>query len=430
MSGVHEATALMSAAAIDEAAARICAQSAELRSRGASERLKHLGDLLECFRDPESRARRDLESRLPAATGFTPETLRAGIELGFAPWTADALERLYAAEVAPHGSASQVRSSGAPHTAVLLAGSIPMPSVLSIVLPLAIGSPVLCKPASRDDTTARIVADALGEIDPFLAECVAITPFDAQNDDASSAFFSAPCVSATGSDETIDAIHRWLGPHQRRVLYRHRVSVAVVDLANVTREDVVQLALDIALWDQLGCLSPVVFHLVGGAEGADEDFAAALATELAALETRLPRGAIDPAAAVVIANERADAEMRAALGQPVSLHASEGTHWTVVLEHSAESRPAPLHRFIRLVALPDRVALREALGRLVPHLAGVALVGFRDRREEIVDVCVEFGASRVCEAGRLQAPPIDWKRDNQPLLLGMTSLATVEVATD
>ncbi len=419
----------MSAKAIERAAGELTRRGEELRALPTREILKRLGDVLECFRDANSDARRALEAALPEATGFTPATLREGLDRGFGLWTGESLERLHYDEIGATRFNSSLRATGAEYTAVLLAGSIPMPSVLSILLPLAVGSPVLCKPASRDLATPSIVHDALRGVDPLLADCVAIAPFDAQDEEASRAFFSAPCVCATGSDETIAAVEGRLDAGQRRLLYRHRVSIAVVDLSGVTRDEVAHLALDVALWDQLGCLSPIVFYLVGGTTGDDEAFATALSNELARLEERLPRGEIDAAAAALITNERADAEMRAALDQRVVVHESEGTQWTVVLEQSAHVRPAPLHRFIRLVSLRDRGALREALANLVPHLAGVALAGFGESRAEVVDLALRHGASRVCRAGDLQAPPIDWKRDNQPLLLGLTTLANVETDT-
>ncbi|MCP5045212.1 MAG: hypothetical protein GY944_29650 [bacterium] len=396
-----------------------------LDERNDHEIVQCIGQVRERFRDPTSSCRRELEAKLPAATGFAQQTVRAGLDRGFEPWTAEALERLVADEL---GSLSTSLSiTGYERTSVLLAGSIPMPSVLSILLPLVVRSPVLCKPASRDPITPGLLIDTLREVDALLADCVAVVPFDASDQAANQAFYASPCISATGSDETIATVERFLASGQQRVLYGHRVSVSVVDLAASTPDDVEALAIDIALWDQLGCLSPVLFHLVGGPEGSADAFAEALAEQLATLERRWPRGQIEPEAAAAIATERADAQMRAALDQGTRTIASPGTQWTVVLERDSLPRPAPLHRFIRLVSLPDRDALREALAPVSPHLAGVSLVGFASDRENLVEELFAFGASRVCAAGRLQAPPLGWRRDNQPLLLGMTRLGNHEL---
>jgi len=395
-----------------------------LDDRSDREIVKQLGLVLERFRDPESAARRRLETELPETSGFSAEMVRAGLDLAFDPWTSDALERLVAKEL---GSGSNALSrAGFERTSVLLAGSIPMPSVLSILLPLVLRSPVLCKPASRDPLTPQVVADTLREVDPQLGDCVAVVPFDGDLEAANRAFHASPCISATGSDETIARVHALLRPEQRRVFYGHRISIGLVDLATLGPDDVEGLAIDIALWDQLGCLSPVVFFLVGGPEGAADTFAEDLAARLEALEARWPRGSIEPPVAAAIVGERADAEMRAALGQRTRLYASVGTAWSVVLERDFTLRSAPLHRFIRLVEVDHRDTLKAALATVAPHLAGVAMTGFEKERPTLFEQIFALGASRICAAGCLQTPPLDWRRDNQPLLLGMTKFGNHE----
>ncbi|MCH7600438.1 MAG: hypothetical protein IH973_11835 [Myxococcales bacterium] len=401
-----------------------------LRERTDAEILGGLGNVLKRFRDASSTCRKELEAKLPAASGFAPATVRAGLELGFEPWTGESLERLANAELHPHAQAGTWLAHGYPVTSVLLAGSIPMPSVLSILLPLVLRSAVLCKPASRDAITPSLVVDAIREVDPLLADCVGIVPFEKDDAEANRAFYSTPCVVATGSDETISEVDRYLAPRQRRVFYGHRVSIALIDLSRLgdTRftELAGNLAMDIALWDQLGCLSPVAFYLVGGADGDPENFAQALGVALASAQERLPRGAVAPETAARIARERTAAEMRAALDGKTRVIASAGTEWTVVLESDTQLRSAPLNRFIRLVPLESRGMLPATLTSLAPHLAGVALAGFEPDREDVIRQLFEAGASRVCAPGRLQAPPIDWRRDNQPLLLGMAMLGNRE----
>jgi hypothetical protein len=420
-------TALGIAAVIE----KLAGARERLHERSDAEIVGALARVLERFRDSSSTCRQELEAKLPAAGGFAPATVRAGLELGFEPWTGEALERLVHAELSPGTRPGTLVARGYPVTSVLLAGSIPMPSVLSLLLPLVLRSAVLCKPASRDAITPSLVVDTLREVDPLLADCVGIVPFEKDDGEASRAFFSTPCVVATGSDETIASVDRALAPHQRRVFYRHRVSIGVIDLSrpgDTTHTMLAEnLASDVALWDQLGCLSPIVFYLLGGADGEPAKFAESLGVSLSKLQERLPRGAVAPETAAWIARERTAAEMRTALDGRTSVIASPGTEWTVVLEHDCELRSAPLHRFIRLAPLASRDMLPATLAGLTPHLAGVALAGFESDREEVIAQLFEAGASRIAAPGQLQAPPIDWPRDNQPLLLGMALLGHCEV---
>lgn len=398
-----------------------------LRERSNSEIIDALANVLEAFRDANSTCRKQLEAKLPAASGFAPATVAAGLELGFEPWTGSALERLVADELT---LGSSKVAQGYPVTSVLLAGSIPMPSVLSLLLPLVLRSAVLCKPASRDPVTASLVVDTLREIDPLLADCIGVVPFDKQDPAVNRAFYTPACVVATGSDETIAQVDRYLSPEQRRVYYRHRLSIALIDLdhsgAATIDDHARDLAIDIALWDQLGCLSPVSFYLVGGAEGDREKFAESLGEALAGAQERWPRGAIPSETAAWIARERTEAEMRSALGDSTRVIASTGTEWTVVLEGDTQLRSAPLNRFIRLIPMVQREMIPEMLETLAPYLAGVALAGFEQNREALIQQLFAAGASRVCAPGRAQAPPLDWRRDNQPLLLGMAMLGNRE----
>jgi hypothetical protein len=391
-----------------------------LEQRSDDEIIRGLAEVFELWRDAGSACRRELEAKLPAAAGFTPESVRAGLAIGFEPWTGDAFVQLVAQELA-----SIPNARGHARTSVVLAGSIPMPSVLSILLPLALRSPVLCKPASRDIVTANLVADSIRAVDPLLADCVAIVPFDKEDTEAAVVFFSAPCVVATGSSETIEEVEAQLSPDQARLLYGHRVSIGVVELDGLEAEALDatadKLAIDVALWNQLGCLSPTTFYLVGRDEKAPDAFAESLSRALAKREQEWPRGPITIEAGAMIAQERSDAEMRAAMGEGTRVLASEGTRWTVVLESDVALRPAPLHRFIRVTRVDDLSALMQAITPLASVLAGVALSGFESNRDDLTRDLMKLGASRVCAPGQLQAPPIDWPRDNQPLLRNMVA---------
>jgi len=384
-----------------------------------------LASVFERWRDPSSACRRELEAKLPGETGLTTETVLAGLELGLSSWTGKAFEDLIRQELELGSTEKPWRSQGYSRTSVVLAGSIPMPSLLSLLLPLAIRSTVLCKPASRDVITARLVADSVREVDSELGDCIAIVPFEKEDAAASELFFASPCVTATGSGETIREIEGKLARDQARLLYGHRISIGVIELKkrdeSALGELTQELATDIALWDQLGCLSPTMFYLVGENDSRREAFCEALADALANKQALWPRGLIAKDVAADIARERSEAEMRSALGRPTHLLASSGTEWTIVVEDDCRLRPAPLHRFIRVMPARGFGDLLETLSPIAPVLAGVALDGFDSNRESVCDKLMQLGASRVCQPGRLQAPPLDWPRDNQPLLRGMLS---------
>lgn len=394
--------------------ARLRRAGARLRARPARERVDRLADVLDAWRAPDSKWRRALLDALPQATGFSAAMVEEGLARGLDPWTGDALRGQVALEL---GDADRLRRSFEV-VSVLLAGSIPMPSLQTMLAPLVLGSPVLVKPASRDPVTPGLVARSLEEVDPELGGAVDVVAFSGGDDACVRTLLEADCVVVTGSDATVAAVAGHADPSRRLVCYGHRLSVAVTggQLRGAALGDAMaRLALDVALWDQLGCLSPIELYVLGGGETAADDAADALAAALDTAERRWPRGAIDPRSAAAIAYERADAEMRAAAGRKAGVRASAGTRWTVVREDGPARRPAPLHRFVRVVPVPDPEALEQALRPLARHLAGIGVAGVG------ADALPDLGPVRVCPLGTLQSPPLGWRDDGRGLLRPLRS---------
>jgi len=207
------------------------AAGVELRRRPARETLEALAAVLEGWRSGESPWRRALEAELPEATGFSAQVVTEGLRLGLESWSGDKLLELVAREIGPEDrleAAGASMVSGFDTTAVFLAGAIPMPTLLGLVAPLVLRSPVLAKVASRDPVTARQVARSVAECDPLLGQCVDCAEFARGDGDSTDALLTADCVVASGSDEAVAAVGARVRPPRRLVTYGHRLSVAVL----------------------------------------------------------------------------------------------------------------------------------------------------------------------------------------------------------
>jgi hypothetical protein len=409
---------------IAAALARLREAGRALRRRPARERISSLARVLDGWRDSDSPWLRALESELPAATGFSPPVVREGLRLGLEPFSGAALRALVDREIGAVERLDEARGtmvSGFETTSLVLAGAIPMPTMLSILAPLVLASPVLAKAAASDPVTPRLFARSIAEVDEELGRAVEVVAFPGDDAACTAALLGAGCVVATGSDATVASLRARVAPARRLVTYGHRVSVAALG-PDATRgralEEVApRIARDVALWDQLGCLSPVTLYVADPDERAVDRVADALAGSLAALERELPRGGIGPGAAAAIAAERAEAELRRAAGAGVRLLASEGSEWTVVREDGVLWRSSPLHRFVRVVPTSGARALLDALAPSSAHLAAVALAGFGDDGPALARALADLGASRLCAPGRLQGPPLAWHHDGGPVLI-------------
>ncbi len=414
-------------ASIAAARERLAAGREGLRGRSRQQTLDSLCALLERFREPSSKLREQLEAELPGVAGFHPATVREGLVRALEGYSGDALRALVERELR---GVEPAIPGGFPQTSVLLAGSIPMPSILSLLSPLLLHSPVLAKTASRDPLTARLFAASLRELDPELGRCLEVVSFPGEDDESTQAFLAAGCVLASGSDETLAAVRMRLQPATRLVAYGHRLSLAAIGPEALLEDDLAplaeRLAVDVALWDQLGCLSPVaILCECPNATGVDA-LASALATALAAAEERWPRGDPGDAARAEIRHAREEAEMRRAAGRDVAVLSDAGSCWTVVREEDLAWRSTPLHRFVRIHPSRDRRSLLAAIEKLAPHLAAVAVAGFGAQQSQVAEALARLGASRICAPGTLQTPPLAWHHDGQPLLLPLMRLTDLE----
>ena len=385
------------------AAAEVRAALGRARQAGAAlrggmrlaERVRAVGAVLDGLGDPTSAIRRRLEADLPEATGFSPENVRAGLDLAASGWSTGGLEALVAREGATDASAAPAT------TAVVLAGAIPMPTIEALYAPLLLGSAALVRLGSGDAVTAPAFRDALREAAPLLGDAVEIVGFPHTDEAALGAFLEADAVLASGSDATIARLRERVGPRRRFVGYGHRFSIAVVG-AGGEEACAPALARDVCLWDQLGCLSPVAVFTPGDADR----LADALAAALEACATALPRGALDLPAAAAWRQARDAVALRTAAGEHV--RALGGTEWLVAREPDARLRPGPLHRFVRVHPARSLDEVGRGLGRAASQLSSIGHAGLQPAARSAL---AKLGGFRMAPVGELQAPANDWNHD-------------------
>jgi len=406
--------------AIAALAGRLREAGRALVDRSEDDLLAALGRMLALWQDPNGPWQRKLAQTLSACAGFSEPNVRAGLRLALADWDERALREVFDRELGPLPAAARV---GFPLTSIVCAGAIPMPTLLQIVLSLAVRSPALVKPASRDPVTAGLVAASLREIDPALADCVGVVPIDTDDEASMREFLASPCVVASGSDATIESIRSQLDPQQRFVGFGHRFSLALLGPGALDEDTAAAVAQDAALWDQLGCMSPVAIYAADCEPASLRAFAEALARAFSVREQFTPLGEIDVASAARVRHEREEARMRFAASGVGQLYESQGVRWTVVLEPDAQPRPAPLHRFLRIHPISDRTAdgsgrgavssVGELLDPIADQLSTVAAAGFLDP----LPAGLSGGAGyRVCQPGQMQRPGLGEPHDAQPLL--------------
>ncbi len=342
---------------------------AETQRRARVERLLEAARVLA---DGTSDAGQALRTRLLETCGLSA----AGIELG--------IVRCLETRATPAALAGLVASTPeASRAHVLLSGNVFVAALRAIALGVAAAARVQVRASRRDPA----LAEALQALAPELFELTTeLRPEAGEH------------VWAYGSDQTLSKVRASLPPGVWFHAHGSGLGAVVLDPAAVAdaAAEARAVALDAALFDQRGCLSPRVVCVIGSPEQA-RSLADALARELFALERELPPGPLGP-------EQRAEARKnRDAAAYAFELF-DAGSGWVTLSDRVVVPAAA---RCLHVASTSDAL---KALAALAPHLTCIstnapAALAARLR--------AAFGGARLVALGDMQRPPLDGPVDRR-----------------
>jgi hypothetical protein len=166
-------------------------------------------------------------------------------------------------------------------------------------------------------------------------------------------------------------------------------------------------AADIALYDQLGCLSPQCLFTIGGNRVVRSLFVDRLADALDAEQARMPRGVVPEEQEIAIRRLRDEYEWRGIRGEAVTrLPDDEPARWTIVGDTTPEFRPSPLYRTIVVRPLASARDLLPALGAWLPRIESAGIGPWPD--PEVLESLA--GIPRRVPLGSMQNPDLGWRQ--------------------
>ncbi|MDQ3556019.1 MAG: acyl-CoA reductase [Gemmatimonadota bacterium] len=373
--------------------------------------------------------RRTADRALPAVTGYSPGMIQRVLDTMAAEWRAPRLLELLQAEFGdpelldrfgPRPPApGRTRAFGPRLATHVFSGNVPGVAVTSLIRSLLVKAATLGKTATGEPLLPALFARGVAEEDPDLGACVAVTRWPGSDETLERvALERSDAVVVYGGSEAVAAVRARTPPAARFIGYGHRLSFGMVAreaLGEGARESARQAALDVATFDQQGCVSPHLFYVEEGGTTSPRAWAALLAREMEALESLLPRGALSPGEASAIRQLRGEAEF-AQLMDPEGpeLHASrEGTTWTVLWDPDPAFLPSCLNRTVRVKPAADLHAVPGAVAPLGPLLQTVGIAAGAERLQRLAGELGALGASRVSPLGRMAWPPGSWHHDGR-----------------
>ncbi len=366
-------------------ALRLAAAAPALRAIPNDDLLAAWNHTLAAFLDPNSPERRELDPDVLAATGLSP----AGLDRGL---------RTIGAGMTGAPAAGSLCRAPKQHedgfSLVVLPANPPGLMLQSLLPALAARSPVLFKSSRAEPFFARAFLDALGRRLPILRDAYATATWTGGDASIEAHLYAgARLVVAYGNESTIASVTT-AGP-RKLVTFGPKLSLGWVGADADPDRAARDMALDIALFDQRGCLS-VEAMLVD--HTAADAFARILADALAQLAIELPPGRASDAERAGVRLAREDADLRGLTWFGNALDTS-----TVIVENDTRISPSPGLRTVRIHPLEDVPTLDDWNDRI----QGLAIAG--DLPATVRRAFEQAGASRFAPAGQLQATEASWR---------------------
>jgi hypothetical protein len=300
-------------------------------------------------------------------------------------------------------------------TFCLFAGNVPGVPAPDIAGALSIGSAVVCKLAHNEPHFGPAFIESIAAIDPELAKSAAAVYWPGSSHAQLDVVLRhAEAVIAYGSDESLQAVAQRVKPGMPFLAYGHRLSFAVV--SDDAHDAVGRAALDVANFDQQGCVSPHVIYVRGDARG----FAMGLARMLENLQRLHPRAPTTIEEAAAIRRARDEAEFK----EGAELFASADTSWSVIYDSKDRGfRPSCLGRTVRVHPFESF----DELPPLVrPYNRYLQTCSFAGSTKDAELLATTLGVTRICALGKAMNARITWNHDGQPKLARLVRWVDVE----
>jgi hypothetical protein len=365
--------------------------------------------------DRESALGKEGRALLVESTGLSAEMVDWGLTTTCSAASGEALRGLAdSLSTPPRATLSRARLA-----AIILSGNVFTASLRAIFLPLLARVPVVAKASSRDDVFPHLLQRALLEASAELAASYDVLTFQGGETGLEDSLFAqADVVAAYGSDTTLAEIRSRVPATTSFVPHGHGLGAVWVPGSALGDEELAaRVALDVAAYDQRGCLSPHGVW-VEGPKGRARAFAERLAASLDELRTTLPRGALPLERGAHQLQWRGVAQTRGDL--------FEGDGYSVSFEGDAPLRLSPGYRNVSVLTCADVEDFGRRLLPLGVHLKALGVAADLDVRRDLAARLPAPLAPRISAVGTMQTPPLDSLADGVSPWTGLVRFTQVD----
>ena len=291
----------------------------------------------------------------------------------------------------------------------------------------------LGKVAAGEPTFAPLYLRTIEEIDPGMANCMAVLYWRGGEEEIEEAAFNkADAAILFGGIEACNSLTKRIPRRIRVLVHGHKLGFGVIGRKRLRHQGLEDLAAavayDCSMFDQRACLAPHGYYLEEGGEVSPQEFAQALSAAMAGINEKTPRGKISPGEAATINQLRGKYEFKELRGDDVLLVASpHGTDWTVIYERDPGTfRPSPLNRALWIWGVDDIFRILPTIKPLFPFLQNAAVAIGDEREKEFISRLGELGITRITSPGKMPLPSMMWHHDGISPLASLLRWCDVE----
>lgn len=352
-----------------------------------------------------------LERRLAALEKFWQRVPFAPPpETGPFPWAQ--VRRGIAALAASAPNCSEPENMEKPGVlALILAGNTPLLAWPVLHYCVLLGIPVFIKQSRDEMIWTRHFVETFAGIDPEVAAFLHLDLFPGDYPRTHALVQNADAVIAYGSDATMATLRKATPGATPFQGFGHAISIGLWtgedsfmefnDSLTWAVKATLGFAQDFLVYDQAGCLSlQAIFLQKSWIDAIREMLACEMPSVIHQLSLPLPA---DPAECRVVREAR-----DLALMEGCEVLGDSALRWTLVIHPGQCALPSLTgHRVLHLIPLAKLAEFGNYLGIAKGRLSSVG-VGCELSSELEMAIKAE-GVSRICRAGEMQTPPLDWR---------------------
>jgi len=295
-------------------------------------------------------------------------------------------------------------------------GNVPGVAILPLVQLSLLGLTSIVKSASAEPFTLPILLRELAQIDKTVAGRIVALHWS-RNDGALTEALttSVDRVVAFGHDDSLEDL-RPIGSSAFDG-FGDKFSVSIINPNCVAQTEMQQLAYDVVMFDQRGCMSPQFVFLVTDSWETTEYFCKRLAQALAEIERRMPAGHWRDTDIAALQQWRGAVETRQAEGEQIAYLRSPKLSWTVVGANNFDLYERVALRFVRVWRMKNTEEVFRILLPISNALQAVSLL-LEDEEEMLQaqelfagaedESKVRFPETLLTTPGRMQKPVFNW----------------------